>query len=121
RISDGNDYIEGGGGCDTAFGGLGQDDIIGGSSSFFSLVSPDLRPDHDDRLFGGTGDRIDRNDERAADDGTEGFEVGIGLDADGQPVDSTIGAGRNARDADTILGDNGNIIKIVGIHNLDVL
>jgi Ca2+-binding RTX toxin-like protein len=33
--TDGDDYIEGGGGNDTIFGGLGQDDIIGGSSSLF--------------------------------------------------------------------------------------
>ena len=59
---DGNDYIEGGGGCDTVFGGLGQDDIVGGSSDFFSLENPDLRPDGEDMLFGGRGDQVDRNE-----------------------------------------------------------
>ena len=37
--TDGDDYIEGGGGNDVIFGNLGQDDIIGGSSSLFSLTT----------------------------------------------------------------------------------
>ena len=36
--TDGDDYIEGGGGDDVIFGNLGQDDIIGGSSDLFSLT-----------------------------------------------------------------------------------
>ena len=36
--TDGEDYIEGGGGNDIVFGGLGQDDILGGSSDFFGLA-----------------------------------------------------------------------------------
>ena len=70
------------------FGGLGQDDITGGSSNFFSLVSADLRPDGEDMLFGGTGARIDRLDDSTAEDGTIGY-------ADSE----VIGAGRYARDA----------------------
>ena len=38
--SDGDDYIEGGGGQDLIFGDLGRDDIIGGSSDWFGLRSP---------------------------------------------------------------------------------
>ena len=38
RATDGEDYIEGNGGNDIVFGGLGQDDIVGGSSDFFSLT-----------------------------------------------------------------------------------
>ena len=38
--TDGDDYIEGGGGRDTIFGNLGQDDIIGDSSNLFSLSDP---------------------------------------------------------------------------------
>src|SRR5262249_51844091 len=63
RASDGEDYVEGGGGNDVIFGGLGQDDLVGGSSGFFSLTTPDLRPDGDDIIFGGAGTQIDRNDE----------------------------------------------------------
>ena len=37
--TDGEDYIEGDGGNDVVFGGLGQDDIVGGSSDFFSLTT----------------------------------------------------------------------------------
>ncbi|MBK8460092.1 MAG: calcium-binding protein [Micropruina sp.] len=42
--ADGQDYIEGNGGNDIVFGNLGQDDIVGGSSDFFGLNTPDLRP-----------------------------------------------------------------------------
>ena len=35
--SDGSDYIEGNGGDDTIFGGLGQDDIVGDSSDLYGL------------------------------------------------------------------------------------
>src|SRR5213076_1115189 len=56
--SDGEDYIEGNGGNDTVFGGLGQDDIVGGSSSLYSLRDPldpvhdrVLRPDGSDYIF----------------------------------------------------------------------
>ncbi len=86
--TDGDDYIEAGGGGDIVFGGLGQDDIIGGSSSLFSLVTRDLRPDGADWLFGGAGTRTDR---RATDPATV----------------------NHGRDADAIAGDNANIHRIV--------
>src|SRR5262249_1666074 len=38
--TDGDDYIEGNGGKDVVFGGLGQDDIIGGSSNLYTLTTP---------------------------------------------------------------------------------
>ncbi|HEX5591393.1 MAG TPA: Calx-beta domain-containing protein [Candidatus Limnocylindrales bacterium] len=96
--TDGDDYIEGNGGDDTIFGGLGQDDILGGSSDFFSLGDRLERPDGSDRLFGGAGTRIGRND-----------------DSDLGPTDLD-----HARDADTIVGDNGRIIRIVGTNGTDV-
>ena len=37
-LSDGDDYVEGGGGDDVIFGNLGQDDLIGGSSNLFTLI-----------------------------------------------------------------------------------
>ena len=91
--TDGDDYIEGNGGQDTIFGNLGQDDIVGGSSDLYSLTSPDLRPDGEDTIFGGAGTWLLRND----------------------PGDLT-GQG-HARDADTILGDNGNIFRLVGTND----
>ncbi|HZM74531.1 MAG TPA: hypothetical protein VFC19_02330, partial [Candidatus Limnocylindrales bacterium] len=97
--TDGEDYIEGGGGNDVIFGGLGQDDIVGGSSTFYSLDLRDERPDGEDYIFGGAGTQIDRNNANL-------------------PV-STTAADRHARDADTIVGDNGNIIRIVGINGTD--
>ncbi len=93
--SDGDDYIEGGGGDDLIFGGLGQDDIAGGSSSLFGLTDRTLRPDGADTIYGGNGTAA------AIDD-----------------VGDTSPNGRS-RDADVILGDNGNIIRLVGINGIN--
>ena len=92
---DADDYIEGNGGNDVVFGNLGQDDIVGGSSSLFGLNTPAQRPDGDDILFGGAATRIDR------------YELGQG----GNSVPNTIA--EHAFDADVILGDNGNILTLV--------
>ena len=48
---DGRDWIEGNGGDDTIFGDLGQDDLIGGSSSLYSLTTPNRRPDGSEHKF----------------------------------------------------------------------
>ena len=89
---DGDDYIEGNGGNDVIFGNLGQDDIIGGSSNLFAGLDGDNtnRPDGSDLIFGGAGTAITRND--------LGDESETG----------------HARDADTIVGDNGNIFRLIG-------
>jgi Ca2+-binding RTX toxin-like protein len=126
--TDGEDYLEGNAGNDVIFGGLGQDDIVGGSSDFFSLTTPDLRPDGlpdaalsylpgDDRgadlLFGGAGSQIGQNNQV---DGTAGSA--------GQPGgilgDGTLPGNMHARDADTFVGDNGRIIRIVGVNHTDI-
>jgi Ca2+-binding RTX toxin-like protein len=85
--NDGDDYIEGNSGSDLIFGNLGQDDIIGGSSTFFSLDNANLRDDADDLIFGGAGTDILRNNS-----------------GDG-----------NGRDSDVILGDNGNVYRLVSV------
>ncbi len=116
--SDGDDYIEGNGGNDVIFGNLGQDDILGGNSELFSLVTPDLRPDgtdvddpdadnlgrRNDIIFGGAGTDVARN------------EVG-----DADIVDGVVVVHENghSRDADMILGDNGNIFRLVGINGIN--
>ncbi|MEH6829476.1 MAG: calcium-binding protein [Sulfitobacter sp.] len=94
--ADGDDYIEGNGGEDVIFGNLGQDDIIGGSSSLYPGLNGDesARPDGSDLLFGGSGTAIARND--LGDQGIDG----------------------HARDADVIVGDNGNIVRIVGTDGI---
>jgi Ca2+-binding RTX toxin-like protein len=69
------------------FGNLGQDDIIGGNSNLFSLANPTQRPDGADLIFGGAGIDIARSD---------------------------AGDLSHGRDSDMILGDNGNIYRIVG-------
>jgi Ca2+-binding RTX toxin-like protein len=92
--TDGDDYIEGGGGNDTILGNLGQDDIIGGSSNLFGTPTAAHRPDGSDIIYGGSGTHAGRN------------ELG----------DESING--HARDADVILGDNGNIFRIVGINGI---
>ncbi len=97
--TDGDDYIEGNGGADVIFGGLGQDDIIGGSSDLFSLTTPAMRPDGSDVIFGGAGTHAGR------------YDYGdLSLDGVGVPVNQL-----HARDSDTILGDNGDIFRLVAI------
>lgn len=93
--SDGDDYIEGGGGNDLIFGGLGQDDIAGGSSSLFGLTDRMQRPDGADTIFGGNGTAAAVDDE------------------------GDLSPGGRSRDADVILGDNANIIRLVGINGVN--
>jgi Ca2+-binding RTX toxin-like protein len=102
----GDDYIEGNGGGDTVYGGLGQDDIIGGSSSLYSLNTASQRPDGADTLYGGNGDLIARNNEGE----TVVNEAGNTVLPENE---------RHARDADMILGDNGNIYRLVGTNGTD--
>ncbi|HEV2294748.1 MAG TPA: calcium-binding protein [Tepidisphaeraceae bacterium] len=85
----GDDYAEGNGGNDLIRGGVGQDDLLGGSSDRFGLTTRSQRLDGSDRIFGGDGTRTGR--EQAGD----------------------LTTGGHARDADVILGDNGNIFHIV--------
>jgi Ca2+-binding RTX toxin-like protein len=90
--TDGDDYIEGNGGDDTIYGDLGQDDIIGGSSDMFGLTIAALRADGADTIYGGDGTDTVRN----------------------TPGDTSPNG--HARDADVILGDNGDIIRLVGTN-----
>lgn len=91
--ADGDDYIEGNGGNDRIYGNLGSDDIVGGSSSLFGLgifdtVADPARPDGADLIYGAAGDaaRLARG---AVTSEAAGF------------------------DSDVILGDNGNIYRLV--------
>ncbi|MCI0538465.1 MAG: hypothetical protein L0Z50_24930, partial [Verrucomicrobiales bacterium] len=96
--TDGDDYVEGNGGADLIFGNLGQDDILGGSSDLFGLTTATQRPDDADTIYGGAGTDISRNN----------------------PGDATVGTGQvmtllpngHSRDADMILGDNGQIFRL---------
>ena len=81
--------------------------MIGGSSELFSLVTPSLRPDGTDILFGGSGTRIGRNDFVGSAFGTTDDDNFIALE------------NRHSRDSDMILGDNGNIFRVLGIHATD--
>ncbi|QSA97859.1 OmpA family protein [Methylococcus sp. EFPC2] len=84
--TDGDDYIEGNAGADLIFGNLGQDDLVGGSSTLFSLNQRSLRDDEADLIFGGAGTDVARNNP---------------------------GDGLHGRDSDLILGDNGNVYRLV--------
>jgi Ca2+-binding RTX toxin-like protein len=99
-VSDGDDYLEGGGGGDLMYGGLGQDDIIGGSSELFGLITQEMRPDASDVIFGGAGIDIARND---LGDATENLATGV----------ITTVPGGHVRDADFIMGDNANVYRLV--------
>ncbi|MGB7962858.1 MAG: calcium-binding protein, partial [Propionicimonas sp.] len=104
HTGDGDDYIEGNGGNDTVFGGLGQDDIVGDSSDLYGLTTATLRPAGADLLFGGDGTAIARNDPGAANIGTDGSIT-------------TIETG-HAADADAIAGDNAQIFRLVGTNGV---
>ncbi len=94
--TDGTDYVEGGGGNDVIFGNEGQDDLIGGSSNLFTLTTPAQRPDGTDLIFGGSGTTdIARND-----------------------AGDTAGTG-HASDSDAVVGDDGDIVRVVGTNHLD--
>ncbi|MCP9780196.1 MULTISPECIES: DUF4347 domain-containing protein [Cyanobium] len=112
--SDGDDYIEGNGGSDLIYGGLGQDDIIGGSSSLFGLDAEQLRPDGADIIFGGAGNpvRLTRNDFVGSTDTDTGTAVGTGALPTGDDPRIAL-EDRHSRDSDFILGDNGNIFRLV--------
>lgn len=99
--SDADDYMEGNGGNDLIYGGLGQDDLIGGSSALFGLITEEMRPDGSDIIFGGAGVDISRNN---IGDATE----------DGTTHAITTTATGHARDADFIMGDNANVYRLVG-------
>jgi Ca2+-binding RTX toxin-like protein len=75
------------------FGGLGQDDILGGSSDLFGLNASNLRPDGSDLIFGGSGEDLGRN----------GF--------------ADVSSSSHASDSDMILADNGGIYRLVRVAN----
>ncbi len=90
-VTDGDDYIEGNGGDDVIFGNLGQDDIVGDNSSLFSLAYHERLPAGRDLIFGGAGTDLARNNDGDTD------------------------ATGHARDADMLLGDNGNLYRLVAV------
>jgi Ca2+-binding RTX toxin-like protein len=98
-VTDADDYMEGNGGSDLMYGGLGQDDMIGGSSALFGLTSNEERPDGSDFMFGGAGSDIARNHAGDAIEDAATHEI-------------TTGAGGHARDADYIMGDNANVFRL---------
>ncbi|MCB1899938.1 MAG: hypothetical protein KDH16_11645, partial [Rhodocyclaceae bacterium] len=101
-LGDADDYIEGNGGRDVIFGNLGQDDILGGSSDLFGFTTAEMRPDGADLIFGGAGTDISRNNYGDAT-----------VDANGVV---TVKPDGHALDADTIVGDNGRILRLVGVN-----
>ena len=88
------------------YGGLGQDDMIGGSSELFGLTDETMRPDTSDYIYGGAGIDTDRND--IGDTETEALASEDGM----SHVITTVPDG-HARDADFIMGDNANVYRLV--------
>lgn len=117
--SDADDYMEGNGGNDLMYGGLGQDDIIGGSSELFGLVTEVMRPDGSDIIFGGAGApaRLVRNDFVGLTDTDTGVFVELEEPPEGAvPTDDDPSIeleDRHSRDADFIMGDNANVFRLV--------
>lgn len=110
QASDGDDAMEGNGGADQMLGGLGQDDMVGGSSSLYGLTTPEMRPDGSDSMWGGAGVQTARGD--------LGYLLLApnGADPAGTAAETVLAAERG-RDADHMLGDNGNIFRIVSLDN----
>ncbi len=114
--TDADDYMEGNGGSDLMYGGLGQDDMIGGSSELFGLddvnaallgmTAEELRPANSDFIFGGVGIDTDRNDI-----GDTETEYLASEDPDTHVI--TTAPDGHARDADFIMGDNANVYRLV--------
>jgi Ca2+-binding RTX toxin-like protein len=102
-LTDGDDYMEGNGGNDRMYGNLGQDDIIGGSSTLFGLNDNAARPDGADLIYGGAGNPalLSRNASFGGPDNDVSDDTLV-------PEEE-----RHAFDADVILGDNGDIFRLV--------
>src|SRR5262249_15055114 len=91
--------------------------VGGGNSEVFSLKDPifaigqTLRPDDSDLIFGGSGVAIARN---AIGDAT----ITSGVDSNGNATSNVIATTANghANDSDSIVGDNGDIIRLVGVN-----
>ena len=99
-VTDGNNYIEGGGGNSAIFGGIGQNDIIGGNSDMFSLATPSQRPDSGNAIiFAGAGTEIAR-------------------DLYMLPAGTTAG-NAHARNASVVVANNGDIYDLVGTNAKD--
>jgi RTX calcium-binding nonapeptide repeat (4 copies) len=109
--TDGQDYIEGNVGNDLLLGNQNQDDLVGGNSNMFSLATSDLRPDGSDLIFGGSGVAIARNAI-----GDAALVKSPGSLASDPPTEIQTTTNGHANDADAIVGDNGNIIRLVGTN-----
>src|SRR5205085_1473097 len=89
-----------------------QDDIIGGSSELFSLVTlpnvvtQPLRPDAPNTIFGGSGTHVARNDCGAAVTNAPVNNLSAGCGA--------TDASGHAHDSDTVVANNGDIVRLVG-------
>ena len=114
QTTDADDYMEGNGGNDLMYGGLGQDDMIGGSSALFGLDTEVKRPDGSDIIYGGAGNpvRLARNDFVGTTDTDTGTTEGVGAVPTGDDPRISL-AERHARDADFIMGDNANVYRPV--------
>ncbi|MES2786668.1 MAG: hypothetical protein V4684_14495, partial [Pseudomonadota bacterium] len=109
QTSDGDDAMEGNGGADVMLGGLGRDDMIGGSSSLYGLTTPEMRPDGSDSMWGGAGIQTIHGD-------LGYLQVSLdGADPAGTAAE-IVSESERGRDADHMLGDNGNIFRIVSLN-----
>ena len=102
-VTDGESYVEGGRGNNTIFANQGQNDIVGGNSNLFSLPLPQERASGQNLIFGESGASI----------GYEDCSFGT-LNSANECVPS---ADAHAHDANVILSNNGDIVRLVGSSN----
>jgi hypothetical protein len=104
-VTDGQSYVEGGRGNNTIFANQGQNDIIGGNSSMYSLGLTQERASGSNLIFGGSGDNVGYEDCTNAT-----FDT---LNASNVCVTSADG---HAHDANVIVANNGNVVSLVGVN-----
>ena len=103
-VTDGQSYVEGGRGNNVIFANQGQNDIIGGNSSLFSLTMPSERASGSNIIFGGSGNNVGYGDcTNASFDTLLTASMQCATSADG-----------DAHDANVITANNANVIRLVG-------
>jgi hypothetical protein len=109
--TDGNNYIEGGGGSNIIFGGGGQNDLIGGSSDLFSHPDPLVPANPVLAPLPFSNVRTQRQS------GSNLIFAAGGTDIYRDDPGSNTSPQRHAQNATMMISNNGEIVRLVGINN----